>query len=268
MTNASSHRVDLARIAPALIAAVLTVIFCVLPWIHIPLAEISYLLIGQDAGLKSDYSVLDMFNFVTTNIPSNPEFYDEASEASFHQGIFMVYGFMALWVVGIAVTLIGSFRLYSEGEGKLLVVGSCIAALSAVIFILVAQTIMRAIAEESYGMSVVSMTAWPYAAAAAGAISAFLAHSVQGSSTSFSPIASGGNASTAPVYGNNSNTSNRNVATSGNTQTATADVITTHCMCPTCASTVRVKVPNRNCMVNITCSNCGTKFPMEVRPRG
>lgn len=39
------------------------------------------------------------------------------------------------------------------------------------------------------------------------------------------------------------------------------------CACPDCGAALTVTVPNANCLVNITCTECGRKFPMEVRRR-
>ncbi|MBM6676871.1 hypothetical protein H6A07_09000 [Olsenella uli] len=37
------------------------------------------------------------------------------------------------------------------------------------------------------------------------------------------------------------------------------------CACPDCGAALTVTVPNANCLVNITCTECGRTFPMEVR---
>ena len=39
------------------------------------------------------------------------------------------------------------------------------------------------------------------------------------------------------------------------------------CACPGCGAALTVTVPNANCLVNITCTECGRTFPMEVRRR-
>lgn len=43
--------------------------------------------------------------------------------------------------------------------------------------------------------------------------------------------------------------------------------VRTTCTCPNCGAQLHVSVPNASCLVNITCTTCHRKFPMEVRPR-
>lgn len=253
---------------PPLVTAALTVVFMLMPWVHVPLAETANMagaLVGQGIAIASDYTVLRLSDLIAI-VPV-----DEYSK----DGIAAVRGYVFFWGASIAVLVAGAI-LYITGKNWLLIVGCVMAAIAAIVWCGVMVYVQDLIAEEANGIQVFTLPPWPIATIIASIATLVFAVKLKDPSV----VANAPAGQTRPIP---------NQSRSGVTQPLTPPVSSTQpltppvvtpptstaptayvdasCFCPNCGAQVQIAAPASHCIISITCGGCGAKFPMEVRPR-
>lgn len=241
-----------------IITSAATAIFCFMPWLRIPLANMANMFVGGTDLLQTDYTVLSAFNFLSAALEADTS--DSSGTIK-----FMVYGFMALWAAGIALLAFGAIQYYLSEKKEYLLAGGALSAVAGALWMIGVNYLNGYVAQE-VSLSVFELTPWPIATIVGGAATAILAANAQAPAAVHVPQPARGPVQTprGPVQTQQRVQTQQQVQTPQQPQT----MVKASCTCPTCGYTVQVEVPNQNCMVNIICGHCGAKFPMEVRPRG
>lgn len=155
--NATTQN-NLKTLAPTLITAALTVVFMVLPWLHIPLADLASMFgaatgVAQVPGLLSDYNMFQLIGLINM-IPDN-------GSSEMAAGRNTMFAFIASW--GIAILLVvGGAILYYLGKKQLLIAGSVVSALVAIAWCALMLYVQRVLNEQANGITIFQLPPWPY----------------------------------------------------------------------------------------------------------
>lgn len=265
--RSNNMRRSLATAAPVIVMAALTIIFMLLPWLHLSLpasyANTPHAVLGQYANLAADYNMVALAATVN-GLPI------EAFNLTNVKTI--MWGFAITWGIAILLIAFGS-ALYLRGNNKLLIAGCIIAMLTILAFcgfvLHFQQTTSKVIGNlQALGISLwpyaapvmfkATIPLWPYVAAIAAIATIVLAIALNPARRT-AGVRRGGY-SPAPINTPAPRNPRRRSSTPAVMRTASTPYV-----CPACGATNVVESPQMPCLIIITCENCGARFPMEIR---